>query len=81
MFISRHAQAELTKAEAQAKADANSEQSKMTEWLQRLRLPHHADTIARIAGRNAALNDLQFLTEDDIAEIGAMRVVSSRCVV
>ena len=43
----------------------------MLEWLQRHRLPRHADTIARVAGIDAAPSDLQYLTEEDIAEIGS----------
>lgn len=41
------------------------------EWLERHRLSRHAEAIARAAGRDVAPADLLYLTEEDVAEIGA----------
>ena len=66
--------AALKKLELEAQFDQASLVQKleagMAEWLGQQRLSRHAETIARVAGPDAAPSDLLFLTEDDIAEIG-----------
>ena len=78
---------ERKKAEAAAEAERKKDRSaarvqvtmeleagveaEMLEWLKRHRLPRHADTIARVAGLDAAPCDLQYLTEENVAEIGS----------
>ena len=66
------AQAKRKKAatERLQKLEAGIEEE-MLEWLERHRLSRHADAIARAAGRDAAPGDLLYLTEEDVAEIGA----------
>ena len=67
------AQAKRKKAatERLQKLEAGVEEE-MLEWLERHRLSRHADAIARAAGRDAAPADLLYLTEEDVAEIGAL---------
>ena len=43
----------------------------MTGWLGRHRLLRHVEAITAVAGSDVAPSDLQFLTDDDIAEIGS----------
>ena len=42
----------------------------MTEWLGHHRLLRHAEAITAVTGSDATPSDLQFLTEDDIEELG-----------
>ena len=67
------AQAKRKKAatERLQKLEAGVEEE-MLEWLERHRLSRHADAIAKAAGRDAAPADLLYLTEEDVAEIGAL---------
>ena len=54
-----------------AEAEAEAERSKLDQWLLRHRLTRHAEAFARVAGTDAAPSDLQFLTDEDIDEVGA----------
>ena len=42
----------------------------LTEWLKRHRLQKCAADIARIAGADIAPSDLQYLTDENVEEIG-----------
>ena len=62
------AQFKLKQLEATKQLDVGIE-AEMVEWLEQNRLLRHAETITRVAGADAAPSDLQFLTEEDTAEI------------
>ena len=62
------AQFKLKQLEATKQLDVGIE-AEMVEWLEQIRLLRHAETITRVAGADAAPSDLQFLTEEDTAEI------------
>ena len=54
----------------QAEATATIKKE-MAEWLGRHRLLRYAETIASVAGLDAAPSDLQFLTEEDEEQVGS----------
>ena len=43
----------------------------LVEWLQSNRLMHHEQSILDIAGEHTSVEDLEYLNEDDLAEIAA----------
>ncbi len=63
------AEALLSEEESIAQLEAETK-AEMMKWLASHRLARHAEAIAKVAGPDAAPSDLQFLTEDNIAEIG-----------
>ena len=69
------AEAQATKllqiAELEASAAAEGLGEELTEWLKRHRLQKCAAAIARVAGDNILPSDLQYLTDENVEEIGS----------
>ena len=57
--------------EASAAAEGLSEE--LTGWVKRHRLQKCAAAIARVAGANILPSDLQYLTDENIEELGRTR--------
>ena len=57
-------------AELESSAAAEGLSEELTEWLKRHRLQKCAADIARIAGADIAPSDLQYLTDENVEEIG-----------
>ena len=57
-------------AELESSAAAEGLSEELTEWLKRHRLQKCAADIARIAGADIARSDLQYLTDENVEEIG-----------
>ena len=86
LFVDQQAQIEIRKLEAEAKTKRtkveaqkiaelqNSSQGlseELAEWLKRHRLQKCAADIARIAGDSIVPSDLQYLTDENVEEIGS----------
>lgn len=65
--IARQRQAMVAEKRSEIEASATKE---MTEWLAHHRLLRFVDVIARVAGPDSSPEDLQYLTESDVQEIG-----------
>ena len=58
-------------AELEASAAAEGLSEELTEWVKRHRLQKCAAAIARVAGDNILPSDLQYLTDENVDEIGS----------
>lgn len=75
------AQFERKQLDATKKLDVGIEAcvEEMIEWLRSNRLVQHAALVSRVAGVNAVPSDIQYLTEENIEELGsAMTHVTHR---
>ena len=68
------------RAKLQASAAAAEARASLQAWLGKHRLYRHLNSISDVVGRDAALEDFKFLTEEDVEELsgGMTRVEKLR---